>query len=603
MSTFPETLEEKRAHEIARCSTGKMVTRFVLNCEAAGCPTSTLAEYEDKLTAVACPRCGHSMYVCKHHCQPVWETAVLSGAPEEVAKLCVGCSAAAAAAVVAPAPQRVEVKVATAAGGGGTESLPGDVRVAVVGNVDSGKSTLIGVLTGGKLDNGRGEARSRVFVHAHERQNGRTSYVGHHLMGFDAAGSAVHQRAGARVSSAVKTASWRDVVRQSASLVTFLDMAGHEQYLRTTAAGLTGGFPDYALVVVNSGAGVTEMTRKHMALCLALNIPMACVVTKVDHCPTSILKRTKQGLSDTLKKQAGGAARRAYHVSEAKHVTTAVSYSASGALLVPIFYVSCVNGYNLDLLRAYLRGLPARREWCRPTSLPPAAPQSRAAGDSGAEFDVEEAFQVVGMGVVLSGTVTAGRVRREQVLLLGPFDARGEFRRVRVREVHRSRVRVQEALAGQGCSLAVVSAEPKWILSRTECLRGRSLVDPALQPRAAHRFLAEITVSHHHTTIKANYQAVLHCRTIRQTVVLEQGAESEGPLRSGDVAVRRFRFLLRPEYLHPGDTFIFREGELRGAGRVLRVLHDSGDEGGTATATGTGTGTEIRTEAGNNDPV
>ena len=41
-------------------------------------------------------------------------------------------------------------------------SLP-DVRVAVVGNVDSGKSTMIGVLTGGDLDDGRGSARKKVL--------------------------------------------------------------------------------------------------------------------------------------------------------------------------------------------------------------------------------------------------------------------------------------------------------------------------------------------------------------------------------------------------------------------------------------------------------
>ena len=60
-----------------------------------------------------------------------------------------------------------------------------DVRVAVVGNVDSGKSTLTGVLTSGILDDGRGLARSRVFVHAHELANGRTSCISHHIMGFD----------------------------------------------------------------------------------------------------------------------------------------------------------------------------------------------------------------------------------------------------------------------------------------------------------------------------------------------------------------------------------------------------------------------------------
>ena len=36
-----------------------------------------------------------------------------------------------------------------------------DTRIAMIGNVDSGKSTLIGVLTNAALDDGRGGARSR----------------------------------------------------------------------------------------------------------------------------------------------------------------------------------------------------------------------------------------------------------------------------------------------------------------------------------------------------------------------------------------------------------------------------------------------------------
>ena len=38
-----------------------------------------------------------------------------------------------------------------------------EIRVAVVGNVDAGKSTLLGVLTHGELDNGRGFARQALF--------------------------------------------------------------------------------------------------------------------------------------------------------------------------------------------------------------------------------------------------------------------------------------------------------------------------------------------------------------------------------------------------------------------------------------------------------
>lgn len=55
-----------------------------------------------------------------------------------------------------------------------------EVRVAIIGNVDSGKSTMVGVLTRSMLDDGRGLARSKVFRHNHEEATGRTSSIGQH---------------------------------------------------------------------------------------------------------------------------------------------------------------------------------------------------------------------------------------------------------------------------------------------------------------------------------------------------------------------------------------------------------------------------------------
>ena len=66
-----------------------------------------------------------------------------------------------------------------------------DVRVAVVGPMDAGKSTLLGVLTQGELDNGRGKARLNLFRHLHEIQSGRTSSIGHEILGFDSKGEVV----------------------------------------------------------------------------------------------------------------------------------------------------------------------------------------------------------------------------------------------------------------------------------------------------------------------------------------------------------------------------------------------------------------------------
>lgn len=58
----------------------------------------------------------------------------------------------------------------------------------MVGNVDAGKSTLLGVLTHGELDNGRGFARQKLFRHKHEIESGRTSSVGNDILGFDQEG-------------------------------------------------------------------------------------------------------------------------------------------------------------------------------------------------------------------------------------------------------------------------------------------------------------------------------------------------------------------------------------------------------------------------------
>lgn len=65
--------------------------------------------------------------------------------------------------------------------------------MAVVGNVDAGKSTLLGVLTHGELDNGRGMARQRLFRHKHEMESGRTSSVGNDILGFDGEGNVMNK--------------------------------------------------------------------------------------------------------------------------------------------------------------------------------------------------------------------------------------------------------------------------------------------------------------------------------------------------------------------------------------------------------------------------
>jgi GTPase len=106
-----------------------------------------------------------------------------------------------------------------------------NIRVAVVGNVDAGKSTMIGTLTSSCLDDGRGSSRTSIMKHRHEIESGRTSTATTHLMGFRSTGEAIASRDQVRAN---RRKTEDEVARQSYRVVTLMDLAGHEKYLKTT---------------------------------------------------------------------------------------------------------------------------------------------------------------------------------------------------------------------------------------------------------------------------------------------------------------------------------------------------------------------------------
>jgi GTPase len=172
---------------------------------------------------------------------------------------------------------------------------PQEIRIAVIGNVDSGKSTMVGVLTRSMLDDGRGAARSKVFKHDHEGATGRTSAIGQHNLCLHSAGGILND-------AKFKNSTCSDYVKRASKVVTFVDLAGHERYFKTTAYGLTGHLPDYACLLVGANAGVVGMCKEHLGVALALKVPVFFVVTKVDICPEHILKQSLQQLSAVLKR-------------------------------------------------------------------------------------------------------------------------------------------------------------------------------------------------------------------------------------------------------------------------------------------------------------
>uniref|UniRef100_A0A5S6QJ33 Tr-type G domain-containing protein n=1 Tax=Trichuris muris TaxID=70415 RepID=A0A5S6QJ33_TRIMR len=415
-----------------------------------------------------------------------------------------------------------------------------EVRVAVVGNVDAGKSTLLSVLTHGQLDDGRGYARVRIFRHQHEVESGRTSSVGNDILGFDCKGRVVN-----KYDPRSTNLEWAQICTDSAKVVTFIDLAGHEKYLKTTIFGMTGHRPDYCMLLVGANAGAVGMAKEHLGLALALNVPVFVVVTKIDMCPSSILERSVKMLIKLLK--SPGCRKFPIMVQSMTDVVLS-AYNFASERVCPIFLISNVTGERLDLLKSFLNLLIVRA--VPHDDLPP-------------EFQIDEVYNVNGVGTVVSGMCLKGILRQNDTVMLGP-DSTGSFSPIRVKSIHRKRMPVLEVHAGHSASCWLHKV--KW----TSVRKGMMLLSPSVEPNVCWEFEAEVLVLHHPTTIGVRYQAMLHCGSVRQTVKIVE--MSKDFMRTGDKAQVRFRFLKNPEYLYPGQRLIFREGRTKAVGTITKTF-------------------------------
>lgn len=430
-----------------------------------------------------------------------------------------------------------------------------EVRVAVVGNVDAGKSTILGVLTSGRLDDGRGKARQGLLRHKHELDSGRTSSIGQEILAFNNQGQAIsqgHSMSGSSSScGSLRRAGWDEICPDAHKVVTFLDLAGHEKYLKTTVFGLTGGAPDYVMLIVGANAGLIGMAKEHMALAFALSTPLMLVVTKIDMAPDNILDGTIRQLQRVLKSPS---CRRApVLIKNMEDVMLSVQNFVSQRLC-PIFQVSSVSGEGIDLLKTFLHLLPIGARYGRTTDP--------------AEFQITDCYGVPGVGTVVAGTMISGTIALGQTLYLGP-DSTGAFTPCQIKGVQRKRINVPQVHAGHCASFALKKIKRPQLRKGMMLLSKELALQPSTQAKVCSEFEAEVVVLFHSTTIGKNYQAMLHCGVIRQSVSMV--SMQEDLLRTGDRASVRFRFMRHPEFLKVGARLVFREGRTKGVGRVTAL--------------------------------
>ena len=235
---------------------------------------------------------------------------------------------------------------------------------------------------------------------------------------------------------------WEEIGRRSAKVITFTDLAGHEKYLRTTVFGLLSSSPNYCLLMVAANNGLIGMSKEHLGIALALNVPVMVVVTKIDICPPNILKETLTQITKIMK--SPGARKIVTFIrNQEECINTATQFVSKR--ICPVFLVSNVTGESLDLVRTFLNILPHH---------------GRYNSDAPFEFNVNDVFSVPFAGTVVSGIVRSGVAHEGDNVLIGP-DSLGHFTQTSIRSIERKRIRVPAVSAGQSASFALKRVKRK----------------------------------------------------------------------------------------------------------------------------------------------
>lgn len=333
------------------------------------------------------------------------------------------------------------------------------LRVTLTGPTTSGKSTLLGTLSMGSLDNGHGKSRLSLLKHLHEVASGLTSSVAQELIGYKNNNIFNYAHRGIE--------SWIDIhdFTRDGRLVHLLDSAGHPRFRRTILRGIVGWAPHWTLLCIaadgtDGGAEIAsiqdsssvaesaaDLSQAHLDLCLNLDLPLAVVITKMDLASRLTLQRTLGKILSKIK--AAGRTTKILqpdnkcdeHLSEVPlkdvaSVSTAIDAIQSADSLqrvVPIVLTSAVKGTGIGLIHALLQSLPLPRT---PTSHDYTGPALNPEQPS-CLFHIEDRFSLPASYASLTpsespqsdvGTVVAGYLRFGSLsvgnkVLIGPFES------------------------------------------------------------------------------------------------------------------------------------------------------------------------------------
>ena len=291
-----------------------------------------------------------------------------------------------------------------------------------------------------------------------------------------------------------------------APVLGFVDVPGHERFVRNMIAGVTG--IDFALLVIAADDGPMPQTDEHLAILDLLGVARGAVaLSKIDRVSEARVAEVKQEIE--------------------------ILVAGTGLADAPVFPVSGITGDGIGALRRHLDDT------------------ARAVGQRAARghfrLAIDRSFTMPGAGLVVTGAVFSGSVRTGDGLIVSPAGIP-----VRVRGIHAQNRQAEQGAAGQRCALNIAGAG----LRNAEVKRGAWLVADAVHAPTT-RFDARVRL------LPGEAKALRHWTPVHvhigaadvpgRVAVLETGPIAPG----GDGLVQLV--LDQPVGALHGDRFILRD--------------------------------------------
>ena len=301
----------------------------------------------------------------------------------------------------------------------------------------------------------------------------------------------------------------------------FVDVPGHERFVRNMLAGI-GGI-DLVVLVIAADEGIMPQTREHFDICRLLAVRRGMtVLNKSDAVDAETLEVVRMEVAEFLR---------------GSFLDTAHA---------PLVAASSLTGAGIEEVKAALAKVASEA----------------TAKDSAAlaRLPIDRVFTMKGFGTVVTGTLVAGTIEKEEELEAFPAG-----KRVRVRGVQVHGSSADAAIAGQRTALNVAG------VSTEEMARGMTLAT-ADTFRATSRIGARLSLLRSAKPLKDGARVHFHAFTME--TIAEVRLYGTKVLKAGEEAFAQLK-LSEPVLLLPGDRFIVRQFSpviTIGGGMVLDAL-------------------------------